>query len=782
MTMWGLRRGLPENGRRVPTAGQRALLWAAVIAVLCGVFELGQPLENLLRATRNKIRQHPASGEVVVVGIDERSLEKIGPWPWPRSRHAALVDRLNEVGARSISFDLTFSESTISREDKVFATSLARSKRPVTLAIKSELDPVTKLRSVRMPVAALREHAELANITVRYDFGGSVWTLPYAKSIGEKYYSTMAAKIAGVTRPEGGEFFVDYAIDPRSVPMVSAADVISGASGLFESVIAGKDVIVATTAPVLGDVFLLPGYGRLAGVYIQALGSETLRSGTPRDGGWVGAFFASLALAAFAVRRTRLRSSLSILGMGSAALLGLPLLFDTQLLSINVVPAMVLLLFVSAGTSWSSFRRSYRARGTVNAQSGLPNLDALRSNELTSDCVLIAARIGNYAQIAAALSADEENALVLQMAQRLTVGSAGQTLYQGDEGIFAWFTPSTDVEAVGAHLDALHGFFRESLNVADKQVDLAICFGLDTESDRSPANRLGSALVACEEAAAEGLRWKAIDPAALVDASWKLSLLGQLDRAIDSGDFWVAYQPKLDLSSGRIVGAEALARWTHPEKGAIAPIDFILAAEQSDRIERLTRFVLDRAIAAAAKINDAGYKFNIAVNLSTRLIGDPALTQLVADLLARRGLAAHHLTLEVTETAAMGTSGTNLETLAALRDLGVCISVDDYGTGLSTLEYLKKIPATEIKIDQTFVGAITRSHSDRLMVRSTIQLVHSLGHVVVAEGVEDQATIDALRAMGCDYAQGFFIGRPMTLDAIEQSLGTRRDVKRARHR
>jgi EAL domain-containing protein (putative c-di-GMP-specific phosphodiesterase class I) len=154
---------------------------------------------------------------------------------------------------------------------------------------------------------------------------------------------------------------------------------------------------------------------------------------------------------------------------------------------------------------------------------------------------------------------------------------------------------------------------------------------------------------------------------------------------------------------------------------------------------------------------------------------------IVNDLLTSHGLAAHHLTLEVTETAAMGSAGTNLETLVALRKLGVCISIDDYGTGLSTLEYLKKIPATEIKIDQSFVTAVTRSHSDRLMVHSTIQLVHSLGHVVVAEGVETHATLDALRSMGCDFAQGFLIGRPVTLDAIANSLGTSFAPKRARH-
>ena len=774
MTTWSrLRASRLANGAQ--PSRKRVLVWATLAGLVCGVLGLGQPLEDALRLFRNRIRQHDASGQIVVVGIDQRSLDVLGAWPWPWSRHAELVDRLNQLGARSITFDLNFSAVLYSKDEQTLAGALARSKPRVTLAVRSNFDPVTAHRTASLPTGILRRHADLASINMRTDYREWVWQLPYSYRVGERSYPTVAAKLAGVTYQPSDSFFVDFAVNPRSVTTVSVSDILSGdgsADRAQAGVFAGKDVIVGITAPTLGDLVLMPNYGAIPGVYLHVLGTETLRAGTPRAGGWLSALLAAVGLAGWAAGVPRLRTTLWALGAGTGLLLAVPLALDERLLFIDVVPALILLFGECVGVSWSSLRQSYRTRGTVNAHSGLLNLDALRLNEGRHDCTLIAARIGNYAQIAAALSADEEQVLVAQVARRLTIGSRGQTLYQGDEGIFAWFTPSTDVTVVGEHLDALQGFFRESLNVGDKQVDLVISFGVDTGSDRSPGNRLGSALIACEEAAAEGLKWKAFDPAALADASWKLSLLGQLDRAIDSGDFWVAYQPKLDLKSGLIVGAEALARWTHPVKGAIAPIDFILAAEQSDRIERLTQFVLDRAIEAAASINASGCPFNVAVNLSTRLIGDPALTQLIGDMLERHGLAAGHLTLEVTETAAMGTGSTNLETLGALRDLGIRISIDDYGTGLSTLEYLKKIPATEIKIDQSFVGAITRSYSDRLMVNSTIQLVHSLGHFVVAEGVEDQATLDALAEMGCDYAQGFFIGRPVPFETIADSLVT----------
>lgn len=318
--------------------------------------------------------------------------------------------------------------------------------------------------------------------------------------------------------------------------------------------------------------------------------------------------------------------------------------------------------------------------------------------------------------------------------------------------------------------------FRSPIVLEGHAIDLAVTFGVDSDDERTIANRLGSALVAAAEAATDGAKWREFDKAKLADAAWKLSLLSQLDAAIDEGDLWVAYQPKLDLADHRIIGAEALVRWTHPEKGAISPIEFVAAAEQHNRIEKLTMHVLDRAVLAAATINAHGIAFGIAVNLSTRLLESRVIVDAVTAALAAHGLPAAKLTLEITETATLS-SDTSLAVLAELRGLGVRISIDDYGTGLSTLDYLKRIPACEIKIDRSFVQSIMGGGSDLLMVNSTIQLAHSLGHVVVAEGVETDEVLARLVDLQCDVAQGYRIGRPMTFqDLARRLLAERRRV------
>jgi EAL domain-containing protein (putative c-di-GMP-specific phosphodiesterase class I) len=434
----------------------------------------------------------------------------------------------------------------------------------------------------------------------------------------------------------------------------------------------------------------------------------------------------------------------------------------------DVTPGLFVILWVVVGLTMQSMKR----RGLTNTVSGLPNLNALRRASKERDLPLVVARVVNYPQIVSTLSAANERGLIEQIVARLKVGSEVPTVYQGDEGIFAWTVPAGT--AIGHHVEALAALFRSPARIEGKPFDIAISFGVEIGSGRTLTNRLNSALVAADEALAEGLRWKYHDPERLKDAEWRLSLLSQLDDAIDNGQVWVAYQPQLDLKTHRIRGAEALARWTHPEKGPISPSEFVAAAEQNDRIEKLTLFVLDKAVEAAARINAEYGQFDMAVNLSARMLGDKTLPSRVRAVLDRHGLDPARLTLELTETAALA-SGSDTSPLFGLKDLGVRISIDDYGTGLSTLEYLKKVPASEIKVDQSFVKSMRDHRSDLVMVQSTIALAHSLGRTVVAEGVESREILDMLIAMKCEVAQGFVVGRPSSLnDLLKRLVGDRK--------
>ncbi|HET7816401.1 MAG TPA: EAL domain-containing protein [Sphingomicrobium sp.] len=731
-----------------------------------GLVGFGEIAEDMLRAGRNSLHTHKASGDIVLVAIDDRSVQKVGRWPWPRRYHAQLTDRLTAAGARRIFFDITFEAASEREDDRQLAAAIERSGR-VVLPVRTRSGPLGGAVDVTaLPLAMFREHSQLGAVTVDYNYQNAAWRLPYAYSVAGKAIPSFASRLAN--RPgRAGEFFrPDYSIDPHSVPVMSAWSILRGQAS--PNAFAGKDIVVGVTTDAVSDQYFLPGWSKMAGAYVQIMGAETLKNGQPLSFGWIPAFLAALIVASLAATRRRASAQGALLGTSAAVLLFGPAALEANLIFIDITPALFVIATVGLAVAW----RRWRQRGLVNSVTGLPNLSALRSDRSGQSQALVVARILNYSEIAAALPPEQERQLVEQIVSRLRVGAPERTLYQGDGGIFAWFEEPR--LPFGNHVEALYALFRNPARVGGMPIDLSISFGVEIGSGRSLSNRLGSALVAAEEAAHDGLKWKYYDPESLQDASWKLSMLSQLDSAVDKGEVWVAYQPKLDLHSRKIIGAEALARWTHPEKGPIAAAEFIAAAEQHDRIAKLTDFVLDQAIQAAAAVNRRQSGFGMAVNLSARLLSDRGFVLRLQAMLARHGLAPQLLTLELTETAALAGSGAALDMLASLRELGVAISIDDYGTGLSTLDYLKKIPASEIKIDQSFVKAMLDNRGDRVMVQSTIALAHSLGRKVVAEGVENQNVLEALVEMRCDVAQGYIIGRPMSLESlIKRVAGTR---------
>jgi diguanylate cyclase len=744
----------------------KLLLWTAIAGLVFGLLQLGEPLEDTLRSTRNTLHMHRASGDIVLVLIDDKSLREVGNWPWRRRQDAVLVDRLAASGAKRIFLDINLSFPSTREDDTALAETLQRVGK-VTLFSRSEIGQQERAKHIDgRPLPMFTQHSNFALATFFYNYQNAVWRLPWSGTVGGQRVPSFAAALANRDGPSDATFPIDYSIGVDSVPAFSALDVLNGR---VSKELAGKQVLVGTGSEILNDNFFVPGYGRAFGVQVHALGAETLKNGTPVDLGWAGAFLFGIAAAALGATRKRAGHRLSVFAIAMAFLLAAPVFLEAHLIFADITPALFVLLVVGGVLTW----RRFRVRGLVNPVSNLPNLNALRTNKAGRQQALIAGRVLNYEEIVANLLGNSEGQLIEQIVSRLSVGAPKRTLYQGDGGIFAWFEQSN--APFGNHLDALYSLFRNPAKVGGVSFDLAIAFGVEVGSSRSLPNRLASALVAAEEAAHDGLKWKYHDPDSLQDVSWKLSMLSQLDSAIDRGEVWVAYQPKLDLRTRRIIGAEALARWTHPEKGPIAASEFVAAAEQHDRIGKLTDFVLEKAVAAAASINKRGGEFGMAVNLSARLLTDKGFTLRVSALLARHRLAPEHLTLELTETAALTDSGEGLEMIASLRQLGIRISIDDYGTGLSTLDYLKKIPANEIKIDQSFVKAMIDNRSDRLMVQSTIGLAHSLGRQVVAEGVEQSEILDALVAMGCDIAQGYAIARPMSLESlIKRISGDRR--------
>lgn len=260
-----------------------------------------------------------------------------------------------------------------------------------------------------------------------------------------------------------------------------------------------------------------------------------------------------------------------------------------------------------------------------------------------------------------------------------------------------------------------------------------------------------------------------------------LTLLGELRHAVDAGELELHYQPKVTLAGEGATSVEALVRWRHPKKGLVPPGDFIPFAEQTGYIGEITRWVLRRAIEQCGNWQLNGSRVRMCVNISARdLRQGEELVQFISARLAEAELPAGMLCLEITESALMEDPGIAQSTLRRLRELGVATSIDDYGTGYSSLAYIKQLAVTELKIDRGFVAGMEADQRNAAIVRSTIELGHNLGLTVVAEGVETEHELAQLRRFGCDAAQGFLFARPMSAPAFERWLSGLRDEAGAR--
>lgn len=242
--------------------------------------------------------------------------------------------------------------------------------------------------------------------------------------------------------------------------------------------------------------------------------------------------------------------------------------------------------------------------------------------------------------------------------------------------------------------------------------------------------------------------------------------LEEILHGIENDQFVPYFQPKIDMKTGKLIGAEALARWIHPDRGMISPYAFIPLLEQSGNIDNLTFLMLEKSVKACGLFEQAGYQIAISINLSRVSLNDPDLADKITQTVRRTGLDPKHIILEITESAAMTEKAHALENLARLCMNGFALSIDDYGTGYSSLQQLTRIAFSELKIDQSFVKDLSHQEPLRIVVQSSIDMARRLGVKSVAEGVETQEDWNTIASMGCDTVQGYFIAKPMDFQSF----------------
>ena len=347
----------------------------------------------------------------------------------------------------------------------------------------------------------------------------------------------------------------------------------------------------------------------------------------------------------------------------------------------------------------------------------------------------------------------------LQQHMAATDAQAHVARLGGDE--FAVLLAPTTIDTARTIAAGILRVLEVPISLDDQTVDIGAGLGIAAfpTHGANPEEMLSMAEVAMYQAKHRNDGAIVYDAAMDTDSAKSLGLLSELRNAIERDEFRLHLQPKLRLDTGEVVGAEALVRWVHPERGNVFPDEFIPFAEQTGFIRVLTRWVLDRSAALCRQLAEQGIHLKISVNLSTRDLLDQDLPAKFAEILERHQLSPQSFCLEITESAIMDDPVRAQSTLERLHAMGVELSIDDFGTGYSSLAYLKRLPVDELKIDKSFVLNMEHDIGDTKIVRSTIDLGHNMGLRVVAEGIESEAVWRLLADLGCDQGQGYFMSR-----------------------
>ncbi|HWM10658.1 MAG TPA: EAL domain-containing protein [Solirubrobacteraceae bacterium] len=437
----------------------------------------------------------------------------------------------------------------------------------------------------------------------------------------------------------------------------------------------------------------------------------------------------------------------------------------------GLVVLFAVLFRIVAGAS-----RRLRHQALHDALTGLPNRSllnrraerALRGDE-TAAMLLI--DLDRFKEVNDTLGHDYGDALLVEVSERL--GSAlrrGDTLARlgGDEfAVLVDRTPdrAAAIELAGRLRDALRRPF--ALREVAVELEASIGVAFYPEHGTTAGALLQRADVAMYEAK-RGRHGVATYSAERDPYSAdRLGLLAELRRAIEHDELVLHYQPKISLRTGELTGVEALVRWQHPTRGLLAPDEFVPLAARTGAVADLTRWVVDHALAQHREWRDAGVDVPVAVNLAAANIVDVTLPAAIGELLARHDVEAGRLACEISEHTVMADPVRAADVLGGLRGLGVRLSLDDFGTGHSSLAYLKRLPLDEVKIDRSFVAGMTDDENDAVIVRSTIDLARNLGLEVVAEGVETETIMHGLADLRCDTAQGFYISRPLPAGELD---------------
>jgi EAL domain-containing protein (putative c-di-GMP-specific phosphodiesterase class I)/CHASE2 domain-containing sensor protein len=748
---------------------------ALAIAALIGILGIFGPANGLLWAAASRALQHQASREIVFIGAPSNLSQSDDSQL--RAGLADIIDRLSAAGARKIFVDINLEQPGSARDDAALNRAARQSRR--TAFVDRYATRGASARLVSPPPSVAQGVPSVVRMEWVDQFGYT-WTSPYSVTIEGQTYPSFPAALAGRTGRPGKEFYIDYSTSYSSIPSYTTAEARQLLADPSQArTFSGKKIVIGTLPSRGGAFASIPGFPVVAESYTGIFGAETLIHGPLRHIAWYVPLLLAAAILALACRARRASGRRFAYAVAASIL---PVLLAASVwigLAVDFCELGTFFLAYGALRLWDQLHRRVPL---VNSLSGLPTFERLERDLVRargSRQALVVAKVHRFDDVLASLPRAKHGEYMQLLASRLRVVDEDLPVYSNGGSNFAWLQEFISLEQLRSHLIGMRAIFANALRIDDLSVDVGITFGAETSEDTSAAKRISSALAAADRTTEAGHPVILANHASDEERRWNISLQARLDEAMKSGEIYLAYQPQFDLETGAMFGVEALARWDDPERGEIPPSYFIEQCEQVGRMHALTKKVFEAALGEFSASPLAGADFNLSMNVSATMLNDFEVVRLLEEGLAASRMAPKNVTIEMTETARIADLRTAALVMAQIKRLGVRLSADDFGVGAASFEPFLQLPFDELKIDRLFVSRIERDQKARKIVEHLVKLGRDLDILVLAEGVEDQATFEVVRALGCPAAQGYKLGRPTALENVYHAWLASRSPERA---
>ena len=769
---------------RFQTKHLLSILLASVLLTAFSFSNIAKDINDGLAAFKMEVFKRDPSGNVTVIAIDTASINAAEAWPWPRERFAQALSNLNAAGAGMIAFDVDFSARSTPEGDAALKAAIDENPGWIVLPTFIQRDVAHK----NSPFGEIGENAVLGSVNIELSQDGRARTYRRGFVHHGEYYPSLGGWLAGAEPGDTRSFQIDYGIDIDKIDTISFDDVLN--NRFDRALVQDHNILIGATAIELGDLVTTPHQAAIPGVYIHAAGYESLLQNraitSPSPLVPVLAGILALLAGTWIALTQKLLWTTAIQAFVAAGAIAVSFcLYSVFAVNLNIAAT----LFASVWNTGYAIRQLYirKERELVEQKSaylkymarhdgetGLPNREAFLEDvgrmvrqENLENLYLVAIGIDRFREIRGAFGYANANALVRSLSNALKEQGVRNTVYRLDRSVVATWV---DVASGTFDKAALKRFEKNStylMSVAGQPLNITIRAGVSvlSEGESGIEVALEQAVLALDQARKHKkavARWFGSDTE---NPTLKLAMLHDIRSGLEKDEFHIVYQPKYSVRDSKFTDLEALIRWNHNRFGAISPADFITTAEETGAIDMLTLWIARRVLEDQAYMRACGVNARVAINVSGRSISDEAFCTEMIDLLQER---AADITVEITETAVIDRPDLAIQGIAKLRNHGIRLSIDDYGSGQSSLNYLKTLDAQELKLDRSMILNVAESQRDRLILKSTFDLAHALNMEVVCEGVEDATTFAALAALGCDKIQGFFLARPMPIeDAVD---------------